>query len=412
MLSRQNSPTSLITRRSLRCAIALVLGGQLMCAKGEEPKPRENPSAVEFPEILGKDVVPLVDIKSDEFGEHVGTIDRLAFDPSAKTLAVASKYSKRDDGGVSLFDVRSGKKKAGFFGARSQWVYSLAFSPKGDVLAASDHEGGLKLWDVINGRKIEDLIGIKPDEIDLLKDEKNSSGHLRFDRDGHTLYLLSGRERPVRRWDISTRMELAAWSLPAKATAVDIGLNPDRIFAWLSESGGPGVSREEMTWLFLWNVAEKKEIWRYSKLIAVDAWISVSPDGRRVTVRDVSHDEKLTPESTLNILDGASGRLLGTFVSPDPIHFVDMSPSGRYVATQSCVERTENGRRVTVCRIRIVDVDRASLVFTIQPKLINSGLGPIAFSHDDKLIALRTGPDSEVQIWDFEKLRERARMKP
>jgi WD40 repeat protein len=88
---------------------------------------------------------------------------------------------------VSLCQVRNTIKGHG------STVYSVAFAPDRMTLAASGHDGRVKLWHVDTGKEAASLTGLRI-----------AAASIAFSPDGQTL-ATTGFEEPVRLWDVATR---------------------------------------------------------------------------------------------------------------------------------------------------------------------------------------------------------------
>ena len=80
------------------------------------------------------------------------------FSPDGQTIAchVASSPKDTNVGRVDLYNVRDGslvKSFASEKGAAKSWVTSVTFSPDGRLLAATDWNGTVTLWDVASGQR-------------------------------------------------------------------------------------------------------------------------------------------------------------------------------------------------------------------------------------------------------------------
>jgi WD40 repeat protein len=104
----------------------------------------------------------------------------------------------------------------------------VVFSPDGRILAAGDYRGNICLWDLDEGRKLDDLMGHR----DMISD-------LAFSIDGKLL-ASSSFDKHARLWDIEAGISLATFdNEDAYATAVALSPNGEL----LAVVGGDGLIR-------------------------------------------------------------------------------------------------------------------------------------------------------------------------
>ncbi len=109
---------------------------------------------------------------------------RLAFSPRGDRLAAAGPGLP-----LGLWDVASGKAVLNFEGP-SEPLLCLAIAPEGDTLAAGAAKGGLRLWDIHTGRR----------RADPLENPRDSVDAVAFAPDGSYLAAVRG-ERVIQLWD-------------------------------------------------------------------------------------------------------------------------------------------------------------------------------------------------------------------
>ncbi len=128
-------------------------------------------------------------------GENGVSVQRLAFAPDGRTLAVAEHY-----GVVTLCDGATGKPLRQFqatatfdnpiLALRGLSVSALAFSPDGRWLATGGADAGVRLWEVASGQELLRLPGHEGDVEDVA-----------FGTDGRTL-LSCGRDGQALVWSL------------------------------------------------------------------------------------------------------------------------------------------------------------------------------------------------------------------
>jgi len=160
--------------------------------------------------IQAGDKVELWDTEKGELRRTI-TMDygrgppRLAFSPDGKQLAVAfGGGSDKVSGGARIFDVKTGDRIDGFTGHKSI-VISVCFSPDGKTLATggdyTDRE--IYLWELPFGKAVRIV------EPKILEGLKGSAWCAAFSNDGKTL-AASDTEGGVRLWDVAAGKETAA----------------------------------------------------------------------------------------------------------------------------------------------------------------------------------------------------------
>jgi WD40 repeat protein len=85
-------------------------------------------------------------------------IHKADFSPDGRTIAAQAASSSVDKnvGRVDLYNLRDGSLVRSFAsekGPAASWLTCIAFSPDGRLLAATDWNGTVTLWDVATGRR-------------------------------------------------------------------------------------------------------------------------------------------------------------------------------------------------------------------------------------------------------------------
>ncbi len=167
------------------------------------------------------------------------------------------------------------------FPAQEDLILSLSFAPDGKTIASSGIDPVVRLWDVATGREASLQAGHRS-AITLV---------VASPRDG-TVFTGSS-DGTIRQWDPATGRELGVIAdLPYEIDALDIA--PDGGALLIGEGG----------YLFLWNIAERREVRQFSRAaLPADGYgyhAVFSPDGTKVA-------------SDLGVFDVASGKVLATF---------------------------------------------------------------------------------------------------
>ncbi|WNZ22659.1 AAA family ATPase [Leptolyngbya sp. NK1-12] len=88
------------------------------------------------------------------FAQTLGSILSVAFSPDGQLLA-----SSDADGEICLWQVADGKQLFTCKEEQNHWVWSVAFSPDSQLLASSSEDKLIRLWDVNTGECLQELAG-------------------------------------------------------------------------------------------------------------------------------------------------------------------------------------------------------------------------------------------------------------
>ena len=126
------------------------------------------------------------DLAKSVFAQTLGSILAVAFSPDRQLLATSD-----GDGEIRIWQAHDGKQ---LFTCRdhASWVKSIAFSPDSQTLASSGEDQIIRLWDITTGQCYQDFRG-----------HTNWVWAVAFSPDGERLGSVS-EDRTVRLWDLVT----------------------------------------------------------------------------------------------------------------------------------------------------------------------------------------------------------------
>ncbi|MCP4696826.1 MAG: AAA family ATPase [Gammaproteobacteria bacterium] len=333
-----------------------------------------------------------------------GHISSVAFSPDGKTLAYGSL-----DGGVRLWDVRNGRKIQKFSG-NNEWAMSVTFSPDGEVLAFGTRtweDGGyddsVRLWDVNSGREIQELSG----HIGLVLS-------VAFSPDGKT--LASGSlDGSLQLWEISGGRETQKLSSHTGWVS-SVAFSPDG--GKTLASGGGGIFGETDNNMRLWDVSDGREIQKFSGYTSWVSSVAFSPDGNILAsgegtmwIRLASVKWKLlstlailgilkSNDSSVRLWDVRNGRKIQEFSDRHAgwVSSVAFSPDGETLASGGGSLEGRNSLRLWGVSSGH-EIQKLSLPHT-QPVFST------AFSPDGKTLASSRSDDNSVRLWEMGSGRE------
>lgn len=285
---------------------------------------------------------------------HMGSVWSVAFSPNGEILA-----SGCWDKTIRLWTVNTGKHLHTLTG-HTHWVYSVAFSPEGQKLASASADNSIRLWNVDTGRHLHTLTG-----------HTGGVCSTAFASDGKTLASGSSDDT-IRLWSVETRRHLHTLSVETGTTSNDAILNvafsPDeQTFATASFDNN----------VRLWSIKTGNLLHTLKGMNWVDS-VEFSPNGKIITSGGGNETLRLWSVETSQPLSTLKGHI-------GSIDSVAFSPNGEIVATGS----TDN-------TVRLWSVTTGRHLQTLTGH--TGGVTSIAFSVDGTTLA-SSDRDRNIRLW-------------
>jgi RNA polymerase sigma factor (sigma-70 family) len=373
----------------LRTALGLLLAAGLVAGAGAlahqvwEAKPSENSQAPEVQtatkRIHGEKPVAQEAVGRDRYGDPLppGALARLgtvrwrhgyvatsvAFSPDGKMVA-----SSEEENWIHVWDTATGRELARLGGQQGAFpprygIEAVAFSPDGKRLITGDSTSPtIVVWDIATGKEILDLHG-----------HEGRVFCLAYSPDGRRIASGAG-DKTIRLWDATTGTEVQQLQ-GHEAWVRGVAFSPDgTVLASCGEN------------IRLWEIATGKELHRCERHIGEVNSVAFSPDGRLLASGGQDKTIRLWNARTGNELREFNGQQL--FVQS-----VAFSPDGKSLASAG-LDGT----------IRLWQTATGVAERTIQAH--EGPASSVAFSPDGKLLASAGGAkmgrsgDKMVRLWD------------
>ncbi|HKS40211.1 MAG TPA: hypothetical protein VJX74_06320, partial [Blastocatellia bacterium] len=239
----------------------------------------------------------------------------------------------------------------------SAYVYSVAFSPDGKLLASGSLDKTIKLWDVASDKPLNTLQG-----------HSGTVSSVAFSPDGKL--LASGSwDKTTKLWDVASGKLLNTLQ-GHSAYVYSVTFSPD---------GKLLASSSLDKTIKLWDVASGKLLNTLQGHSGYVYSVTFSPDGKLLASGSL--------DNTVKLWDVASGRLLNSLQGhSDSVSSVAFSPDGKLLASGSW-DNT----------IKLWDVASDKPLNTLQGH--SAYVSSVAFSPDGKLLASGSW-DKMTKLWD------------
>ena len=347
-----------------------------------------------------------------------GAIDKTVLSPDWRYLTCPRNNWEHHE--IRLWDTHTGEIKTTFEGhtKRVEWC---AFSPDGKMLASSDFDGVIWLWDIDTGEhrqirtshKIVDGVMFSPDGQTLVSsrredirlwdvatgefkgrlEDTTGTNNIVFNSDGTILYGASRNE--LRLWDpdtgkimmrlgVSSYRPLSAFSPDGQIIAT-AGGNDYKVQLWNLQTGrlkNELVGDPKYVKMIMISERVPKLVDYATKRVES---IAFSPDGRILAVAS---------DNEIIFWDPSTGERKTTLTGNGSFYNLLFSPDGRTLAARSYASKSESG--VYLWDIDTADIRKSKLRHIITGH--NRETNSITFSPDGQTLA--AGHEYLVRLWD------------
>jgi WD40 repeat protein len=337
-----------------------------------------------------------------QFAGHTAAAVGVSFSPDGKTLATSSH-----DRTVRLWEVSTGKEIRQLTGHEG-FVWPVNYSPDGKVIASADSVAVIRLWDAESGKEVHVLKGHAAGGVPRLA----------FSPDGKTL-VSAGKDRTVRLWDVAMGKErmplnghgstVSSVVVSADGKVVVTGGRDGRVLVWDAGTGKRLAACEghkgavnavafaadgkhllsagfDKT-LRLWDLATGKEVRQLEGVAEEVKSLAVTADGRTLAWVGTGN--------VVRVCDAVTGKEWRQFPGTGKVAF---SADGKLLASGSA----EGG-------VRVHDTATGQEV-SVFPE-IQGAVAGLSFSPDGKTVAVLSGADRSVTLWEVLSGKQRRQLR-
>ncbi|AFZ35362.1 WD-40 repeat-containing protein [Stanieria cyanosphaera PCC 7437] len=292
------------------------------------------------------------DLSKSVFAENFGGIWSVAFSPDGQYLAAGDTK-----GDIILRRITDGQPILSFKGHHS-WVVSLAFSPDGNTLASGSCDCTAKLWDVNTGECLH-----------TLDEHEQEVWSVAFGPDG-TILASGCDDHQTRLWSVST----------GKCLKVFQGHLGEVLSVAFSLDGQMLISGSHDNTIKLWDINTQKCKQVFQGHEDGVRSVSLSPDGQMLA--SSSNDR------TVRLWDLNTGECLKIFRGhANAVFAVTFCPQGNLLASSSI------GQKV---RLWNIETGECLKVFRGHSNVVNS----VTFNPQGNILASGSY-DQTVKLWDI-----------
>ena len=276
----------------------------------------------------------------------------VAFSPDGNLIA-----SGGDDNAVILWDVSRRSDIRTLIG-HDDWVRSVAFSPDGRLLASVAMDGSLKLWDVSSGINVTS------------RKQSDRMEAVAFSLNGEMFATCGHIDGFIDLWSLSKKRISHTNRISGHRSAVSsISFSPDGLM--LASAGDDDTVK-------LWNVADRSEIKSIAEHSSDVRSIAFAPDGKMLASG--------SKDNTIKLLEIPSGNALAT-LEHDYVESIAFSPDGQTLASAGA-DHT----------VKLWSTASRSELASLRGH--HSGVTSVVFSPDGQLLASGSR-DRTVLLWDL-----------
>lgn len=292
------------------------------------------------------------DISKSVFAQTLGSILSVAFSPDGELLA-----SSDADGEICLWQVADGKQLFTCKEEQNHWVWSVCFSPDSQMLASSSEDKVIRLWDVNTGECLQELVG-----------HQNWVFTVAFSPDGQRLASAS-EDETIRLWEVASGECLDTLTGHSGGVrAVAISANGE----WLASGSSDQTVR-------LWRL-DTQECQILAEQIGLVRAVAFSPDSQWLAA--------CSDDQTIRLWQVQTGQCQRVFTGSSRLWSVAFSPDSRFLLTGGDDQRL---------RLWEIQTEEPIRYFEGHSALVLS----VGFSPDGQT-AVSGSDDQTIKFWEVD----------
>jgi transcriptional regulator with XRE-family HTH domain len=311
--------------------------------------------------VSSQAIIDFTNSEAQRLAAAASSLSRQIVDPQLIALlslhSIATQYTVEGD--ISLTEAATLPIPKMIFTGHGKGVYSVIFSPEGNLILTGSYDGLARLFDAKTGQEVREFTGF------------TKGVRAIFSQGGQSIFI-SSVDGKAQMLDVKTGKVQQSYYSQGDPGLTDIKVSPDG--KYVLTGGGDGIAR-------LWDAKTGAAICQLKGHTDQLREVAFSPDGRYIATSSIDLTARLWKTRGCELLRVFTGHT-------DELASVDFSPDGKYVVT---------GSWDNTARLWDVNTGQELRQYIGHGYWVNS----VRFSPDGKFL-LTGSCDKTAKLWDVQ----------